>query len=152
MKIEITDVPEKEDVARLLAGLIEFNSAVVPNDYRELGVFIRQDQVLIAGAYGASSQDWVHIEYLWVDSKHRRASLGRRLLKEVEKECQRRGCIGIHLDTYSFQALPFYEKCGFIVFGSIADHPRGGNRYFLKKEIKTNQTLFDTAEAVTQEG
>jgi ribosomal protein S18 acetylase RimI-like enzyme len=44
-----------------------------------------------------------------------------------------RGCIGVWLDTYAFQARGFYEKLGYEVFGTLADHPRGGGRFFMRK-------------------
>jgi SAM-dependent methyltransferase len=144
MKIDVTDSVQEEDVADLRAGLDEFNLSVAPRDCRDLGVFIRKQGRLIAGAYGESVWDWIHIKYLWVDAKHRRSGLGREIMEAVEDECRRRGCVGVHLDTYSFQALPFYEKCGYVVFGSVADHPRGGTRYYLKKEIKANTASHGT--------
>ena len=46
-----------------------------------------------------------------------------------------RGCIGLWLDTYWFQARSFYEKQGYEVFGALDDYPRGGQRFFLKKSL-----------------
>ncbi|MDB5536981.1 MAG: Acetyltransferase family protein, partial [Devosia sp.] len=43
--------------------------------------------------------------------------------------------VGIWLDTFSFQARPFYEKLGYSVFGTIPDYPPGGARYFLSKTL-----------------
>jgi hypothetical protein len=39
------------------------------------------------------------------------------------------------LDTFSFQARPFYEKLGYEVFGQLEDYPRGHSRYFLQKRF-----------------
>ena len=47
----------------------------------------------------------------------------------------RRGCKNAHLDTLSFQALDFYKKYGYIVFGQIADLPPGHTRYYLRKTL-----------------
>jgi hypothetical protein len=47
------------------------------------------------------------------------------------------GCIGIYLDTYSFQARPFYERQGYTVFGVLADMPPGGAKYYLSKQLDT---------------
>jgi len=133
--VEISDNPEKKDVSRIRAGLNAFNRSVLPSDCRELCVFVRQDGVLIGGACGESMWDWVHIARLWIHPAHRNIGLGSRIMGAVECECRRRGCVGIHLDTFSFQALPFYRKCGFKLFGKIEDHPRGYTQYFLKKLI-----------------
>jgi hypothetical protein len=47
----------------------------------------------------------------------------------------RRGCVGVWLDTFSFQARGFYEKLGYRVFGEVADYPPGHTRHFLKKSL-----------------
>ena len=139
MKFETTDTPAKTDVDALIAGLDDHNYSVVSRDWRDLGVFLRSDGCVVAGAYGASVWDWIHIKFLWVHPDHRESGLGTRIMKEVEEEAVRRGCIGIHLDTFSFQALPFYEKLGFEIFGQIEEHPKGQKRHYLKKLINTNQ-------------
>jgi len=53
----------------------------------------------------------------------------------AEEEARRRGCHSVHLDTLSFQALPFYQKHGYAVFGALENHPVGHTRYFLKKKL-----------------
>jgi len=35
------------------------------------------------------------------------------------------------LDTYSFQALEFYERLGYAVFGTLDNYPPGQKRIFL---------------------
>ena len=79
--------------------------------------------------------DWLHIKYLWVTSDHRKQGLGSKLMSLAEEEAQNRQCLGLHLDTFSFQALDFYLGLGFEVFGEIKDHPEGGRRYFLSKRL-----------------
>ena len=41
-----------------------------------------------------------------------------------------RECFHTHLDTMSFQALPFYQKHGYEVYGVLNDMPSGHQRYF----------------------
>lgn len=53
----------------------------------------------------------------------------------AEDEGRLRGCIGVYLDTFDFQARPFYEKLGFTVFGTLEDYPPGHRRFFLKKRL-----------------
>lgn len=137
MKIETTDTPAKTDVEILISGLNDHNYSVAPRDWCELGVFVRSDEdEILAGAYGASVWDWVHLKFLWVHASHRESGLGTQIMVEVEKEASLRKCIGIHLDTFSFQALPFYQKLGFEVFGVIDAHPAEHKRYYLKKSIQ----------------
>ena len=46
-----------------------------------------------------------------------------------------RGCTNAHLDTFSFQARPFYEKLGYRVFGTLENHPAGHQHYFMTKSL-----------------
>jgi hypothetical protein len=57
------------------------------------------------------------------------------LLAAGEEEAMRRGCANACLETFSFQALPFYEKRGYVVFGRLPDFPPGGAKYFLAKPL-----------------
>ena len=65
----------------------------------------------------------------------RRKGLGTRLLAEAEAEAARRGCIGVHLETTSFRALPFYRKQGYTVFGELEDCPPGHTCFLLRKSL-----------------
>jgi len=39
------------------------------------------------------------------------------------------------VDTLSFQALAFYQKQGYIVFGTLDQYPGEHKQYFLKKQL-----------------
>ena len=46
-----------------------------------------------------------------------------------------RGCRHAYLDTFDFQARPFYEKQGYAAFGVQDDYPPGHRRYFVEKGL-----------------
>jgi hypothetical protein len=52
----------------------------------------------------------------------------------AETEGRRRGCSAVWLDTFEFQARPFYEKLGYRLFGTL-DFPAGFKRFFLQKAL-----------------
>ena len=54
----------------------------------------------------------------------------------MEQYAQSKGITHYHLETTSFQALPFYQKQGYEVFGQLPDMPPGHISYFLKKQDK----------------
>lgn len=56
-------------------------------------------------------------------------------MQEAERIARDRGYVGIWLDTFEFQAKPFYEKLGYTVFGALEGLPGAIPRYFLKKEF-----------------
>ncbi len=78
---------------------------------------------------------WVYISLLWVDENLRNRGFGAELLKRMESEAVRLGCKYAHLDTYSFEARPFYERAGYEVFARLEDYPAGHCKYFLKKTL-----------------
>jgi hypothetical protein len=41
----------------------------------------------------------------------------------------------VYLDTFHFQARPFYERLGYQLFGTLPDSPPGGMRYYLYKRL-----------------
>ncbi len=64
-----------------------------------------------------------------------RQGLGKELLRRAEDEARACGCVGAHLDTFSFQARGLYEKQGYAAFGALPDCPPGHARFFLSKRL-----------------
>ena len=122
----------------LLKGLIDHNARETGlRSYVDVQIAARNRRGKLIGAIeGGIWYGWMTIKYVWIDEASRRAGLGRRLMARAEAEAIRQGCIGIWLDTFSFQARPFYEKLGFRLFGTIDDFPPGHKRFFLQKRLK----------------
>jgi hypothetical protein len=53
----------------------------------------------------------------------------------LEQEAKRLGCKHAHVDTYSFEARPFYERRGYELFATLEDYPKGHRKHFLKKAL-----------------
>ncbi len=79
----------------------------------------------MGGLLGSIWGRWLHINILWVAHAARGQGHAREMLALAEAYARKRGCIGIHLETFSFQARPLYEKLGYQVFGQIDDYPPG---------------------------
>ena len=56
-------------------------------------------------------------------------------MKEAEVYARATGAVGITLETYSFQARPFYERLGFEVCGTIEGYPPGRVKFDLRKNL-----------------
>jgi hypothetical protein len=54
-------------------------------------------------------------------------------MEDAEAYALSRGAVGATLETYSFQARPFYERLGYEVFSTLGGYPRGHIKFFLKK-------------------
>jgi len=93
------------------------------------------DQEIVDGLIGATHWDWFYIVLLWVKGELRGHGCGHRLLTLAEDEVRKRGAKNAYLDTFNFQALDFYEKHGYQVFGVLQDFPAGHQRYFINKQL-----------------
>jgi GNAT superfamily N-acetyltransferase len=131
------EAPAPTDMAAVRAGLEAFNRLHAAADgYRPLNLFVRDSRGSVAGGLlGATYWSWLYVEILWVSEPARGQGYGRRLLDLAEQEARTRGCYAAHLDTLSFQALPFYERHGYRIYGVLDDLPRGHKRYFLQKAL-----------------
>ncbi len=56
----------------------------------------------------------------------------------IEEFARREGCLGTYLDTFEYQALPFYEKLGYEQLGVLEGYPPGYRQYHLKKGSSRN--------------
>lgn len=90
---------------------------------------------LMGGAAGLTKWQWMYVESLWIAEEMRGLKLGAQLLRQAETLARDRGCIGVWLDTMSFEAKPFYLKQGYKEFGAIHDLPPGHQRHFLCKRL-----------------
>jgi GNAT superfamily N-acetyltransferase len=87
------------------------------------------------GFWGVTLFRWLEIEMLFVPEAMRGRGLGSALMTTAEAEARGRGCLGIRVDTFSFQAGPFYRKMGFSLFGALDDCPPGYQRMFFQKRL-----------------
>ncbi|MBE9604072.1 GNAT family N-acetyltransferase [Acetobacteraceae bacterium H6797] len=136
--IELTDAPEAPAVAAINDGLQAFNQAASPfPNSRQLAVLLRCPETgeVKGGLLGRTMQFWLYIGVIFIPEAWRGQRLGEELLARAEEEARARGCLGMWLDTYDFQAPRFYEKQGFTKFGEIPDHPPGQVRSFYQKRF-----------------
>jgi GNAT superfamily N-acetyltransferase len=135
--LTIEDAPRPEDVDALAKGLTAhaLPHAHVPG-FKPLGAWLRDERgALIGGAYGSVNWNWLFINLVWLSESLRGGGHGRRLILALEQAARERGCTHAHLDTFSFQARPFYEKLGYEVFSTLDDYPPGHQRFFMKKVL-----------------
>ncbi len=135
--ITLENEPAEEDILAVREGLHTFNCLnASDDDHQSLVLLLRaEDGTLLGGLLGDTYWGWLHVGILWLEENVRRQGHGSRLLAAAEREALRRGCHHAHLDTMSFQALPFYEKHGYSAWGVLKDMPRGHSRIFLSKPL-----------------
>ncbi len=129
--------PSSEDLEQIRSGLTEHAAAFVERPgFRPLALMARDEQgKLVGGAYGYVNWTWLDISLIWVEEEQRGTGLGASLLLGLEEAGRERGCLHSHLDTFSYQARPFYEAHGYEVFAQLEDYPPGHQRFFLRKTL-----------------
>lgn len=133
----LTDTPEDAARAAIVRGLLAYNHGKTGiSDHRPLAVLVHDEGgAVVGGLWGRTAYGWLFTELLFVPDSLRGTGLGRSLLLQAEAEAAARGCHGAWLDTFAFQARPFYERLGYECFGEIGDYPRGSSRFFMKKAL-----------------
>jgi GNAT superfamily N-acetyltransferase len=129
--------PHPNDINTIVNGLFEFNQGQTGGaTFEYLLATVRDGQgAVVGGLFGATYLGWLQVQAVWIPDSLRGHKYGTQLMALAENEALRRGCTRVFLETYSFQALPFYVKCGYVVHSHISDFPVGGARYALTKNL-----------------
>lgn len=135
LEIEFTHSPETTDLATLSRGLTQ----ALPEGISEVGsfgFFIRNHLgEIIAGASGNLMFGSIYTSLLWVSPDLRNQGYGRRLMQSVEKLGKDSECSFATLNTFSFQALPFYLSLGYFVEFERKGYVQSAVNYFLRKQL-----------------
>ena len=137
--VTLTDQPDAADTKFIEEGLAAYNLQFVRSYGTQRLELLLHDATgkLRGGLLGLTWWGWLRIDILWLDDTVRGQDWGRHLMEAAEAEAIRRGCHHAFLDTMSFQALPFYLKLGYTVFGELDDLPTatGHSMHFLQKTL-----------------
>lgn len=137
--IAVEDTPPAAATAHVIEGLRAYNRGWTGRPSTvAINVFARGgDGNVVGGLLGETGWGWLQIGYFWIEEAERKRGLGTRLLAAAETEALARGCTQAFLDTYSFQARPFYERAGYRVFSILEEFPPGYARLFMRKRLET---------------
>jgi GNAT superfamily N-acetyltransferase len=129
--------PAAADVAAVQAGLRAFNVEYIGDPMEEpVHLFLRDDAgEVMGGLLGHIRWRWLYVAKLWIDARWRGAGHGAALIAAAEVHARQRDCLGIHLDTFEYQARPFYEKLGYQVIGRLDGYPPGYCQFYLAKRL-----------------
>ena len=135
--VEVIAAPTEAERQAILRPLVAHNDAAAGTTERhDVAIVVRDDAgAIVGGLWGTAAYRWLFVQYLALPPEWRGGGRGRKLMLAAEAEARRLGCIGVWLDTYSFQARGFYEKLGYRSFGQIDDYPPGEARFFMSKRI-----------------
>ncbi|GAB7540068.1 GNAT family N-acetyltransferase [Burkholderia sp. 3C] len=134
----LTDQADEAVRKRIVEPLVQYNvnASSAPAGHRPLVVALRDaGGEIVGGLWGMTGYEWLFTQLLVVPEAARGSGVGTRLMRLAEQEAVARGCHHAWLDTFSFQARPFYERLGYACFAELPDYPTGFSRYFMKKAL-----------------
>jgi GNAT superfamily N-acetyltransferase len=125
------------DEAAVIQGLREFNeSRLGPRDELPVKFVVRDENgIVVGGLIGHTKWRWMYVSKLWVADSVRGKGFGARLMAAAEELARTRGCTDVSLDTFEFQARPFYERLGYKLFGTLEGFPPGYRQFYLTKHL-----------------
>jgi GNAT superfamily N-acetyltransferase len=127
-------------VGRQISTLLgQFNrEAVGPTsgEYFVLTIKAPGSDEVLGGLFAVSYWGSFYISDVVAPETARGQGLGSELMRQAEQEARARGCRHMWLDTFEFQARPFYERLGFEVFGQLDGLKPFFPRYFMKKTLE----------------
>ncbi len=146
MEIDLTTRAAPEDAAALSDGIVGYNHSRVAGlepIEAEVRFFVfarNEDGAVVGGIRAACYWNTLHVELLWLSQSLRGQGAGRALLARAESFARENGCQIALVETTSWQARPFYEKCGYTCIATIPDRPRGHSTHTLNKRLDAPTT------------
>jgi len=130
--------PSQADMQALGEMLNAYNEAKAGPLNHERMLFTVRDAngELIGGLLGSTYWGWLFVSVLVVDESCRGTGVGAALLARAEALALERGATHAYLDTFSFQAEPFYARRGYEVFGRLDAFPPGHGRAWMSKPLR----------------
>jgi GNAT superfamily N-acetyltransferase len=119
--------------------LYQFNKEAVgarPGERFVLTITAPGSDEILGGLTAISSWGSFYIDDVVVPEAARGQGLGAELMRQAEHEARARGCRHMWLSTYEFQARPFYEHLGFVVFGRLDGLAPFFPQHFMKKTLE----------------
>ncbi|CAI2521102.1 putative acetyltransferase [Serratia ficaria] len=137
MNITVADTLDEHTLDAIRQGLRAHNQPYIDGGLRRsLNAYARDaDGRVVAGLTAVTWGNWLSIDWLWVDAPQRGSGLGRQVMQATERAALARGCRYSRLDTFSFQARPFYEKLGYQLQMTLKDYPVEHECYFMTKTL-----------------
>ncbi len=128
-----------DDTRRYIVDGVDMYNVAVTGlpDYAPVNFVLRGERGdVLGGVLGQLWGAWLQVGTLWVAASERGNGYGAKLLSAVEDYARARGAVGATLETFSFQAGPFYARLGYEVCGKLDGYPPGHAKYFLRKSLQ----------------
>jgi GNAT superfamily N-acetyltransferase len=131
-----TGAPEAHDAAlmRLLEQAAE--TAGRPFAQETVAMEVWHDGAFAGGLSGRILYGWLLVRFLAVVPEARGRGLGAALMRAAEARALERGALGVHVDTFGFQAPGFYERLGYVQAGVLPGRDAAEARHYYVKRLR----------------
>jgi GNAT superfamily N-acetyltransferase len=144
--------PTRNEAQAIFVELQQFNRRAIGDRSVEplwLAHRRQDNDAVVAGFVGLVYFGWLDVQALWVSESERGTGLGSRLLNAAEQQAVSMGARFALVDTFSWQAAPFYAKQGYVEFGRLDHFPQGSSRTYMKKTLVA-EVVADGVETCTK--
>jgi ribosomal protein S18 acetylase RimI-like enzyme len=127
--------PSREDAGFINTALGQWNIEMTGHrDYAPANFFVRDAAGAIRG--GILAYVWgrrLHVDTLWLVDDLRGNGWGTKLLEAAQDLGREKGATSAYLDTFDWQARPFYERHGYKLVAQVDGVPEGHSRFYMAK-------------------
>lgn len=136
--LDLDLAPRAEDLRVIHDGLRAFTDGYAgPVNARPFAIFVRDDAGNVLGGLDAELRwTWLFISHLWLPEPLRGHGLGTALLARAEAFAREQDCEAVYLDTLEFQAVSFYKRRGYGIYGVLEGFPPDSRRFHLQKSLR----------------
>ena len=136
--LEMIDDPDEAVRGAIRTPLMAHSDAIAgPSNGTTFAVIARAapDGPVLGGLWARIARGWTFVALLGLPEAARGQGVGTRLMRAAEAATLEAGGRAVWLDTFSFQARPFYERLGYTAFGELPDFPAPHRRYLLARRL-----------------
>lgn len=103
------------------------------SDARDIACALYEGGELIAGASGRTEFQRLYVNYLWVQAERRGQGIGGQVLRQLEAQALKRGCVDALIETLQDETAALYEHLGYACVAHLHDYVPGFTRHTLLK-------------------
>lgn len=136
LRWQLEEDPSAADRLVISQGVVAFGRAqAVGGDPQPMGLFVRHQDHIVAGATGRSEFRRLFVDYLWVHESRRRRGLGEQVLAQFERAGWDRGCVDVLLETLSDENAIWYQRLGYRIVARIPAYVGWFTKYVMVKML-----------------
>lgn len=110
-----------QETEREVLATLDEAAAALGKPFVDEGLVLRVTSEFgyLGGLVAEVMQGWLYVKYLALVPQARGTGVGGALMRRAEEWAASEGMVGVHVDTYDFQAPEFYTTLGYSEIGRV---------------------------------